>query len=211
MLQASISGQNDSLQLLETADRLDCYSNICTKRLTAYTLSSPPNTAIVPEENAQEIINSSEVPAWQESVQTQTQAARPEEVALFLHSTLLDSPDTDFPPTQIDHPPLPPSPIPHITIPRSPAMLSAAEPPPQRRKVGGEDAVMEGASSAEEEIGNEEERKIVRMWEKRMIKCSKVAAKSVASEILPPTCHPVGCCTHQGGSRSGGSQGQWGN
>ena len=167
MQQAAISGQNDSLQLLETADRLECYSNICTKRLTAYTLSSPPNTAIVPETNAQEIINSSEFPAWQESVQTQ--AARPEEVALFLPSTVLDSPDTDFPPTQIDHPPLPPSPIPHITVPRSPVMLSAAEPPPQRRKVGGEDAVMEGASSEEEEMG-EDERKTVKLWDKRMTK-----------------------------------------
>ena len=80
----------------------------------------------------------------------------------------MDSPDTDFPPTQVDHPP-PPSPIPHTTsVPLSPIMNAEFEPAPRRRRIGGEDArdaERAGASSGEETL-TEEEKKTVRMWEK---------------------------------------------
>ena len=171
---------------------MDIYTGICTKRLASFALYSPLDTAFLPESNAQVVINSSEfIPAWQES--QLTQAAQPEEIALFFNqSTALDSPDTDFPPTQVNHP-LPPSPIPHIlSAPPSPLSAMAAlsstttEPAAQRQRTDDGDAEMAAGSSGEDEdTRTPEEIKADEKWEKRLKKCGKVAAKSVAAEFLP--------------------------
>ena len=79
----AITGEADSFELRATADRLDLYTALNTKRLASYALYSPAETAIEPEQNAQEELESGEnfVPAWQNTLSTQ--AALPEEMESF--------------------------------------------------------------------------------------------------------------------------------
>ena len=52
---AHITGNEDSLELLATAARLDFYTSINTKRLRSFELYSPAATPLVVEDNAQNI------------------------------------------------------------------------------------------------------------------------------------------------------------
>ena len=66
---AHITGERDTLDLLQTAWRLEAYAAIDTTLLPNYDLTSPTNTPIVVEDNAQVLEDS--ILAWQESPATQ--------------------------------------------------------------------------------------------------------------------------------------------
>ena len=168
------------MELLEAARRLDQYLSIDTTRLPYYDLTSPTETPVEVEANAQLVEDS--IPAGQE---TATQAADQQQIQLryWPEGTVVESepPDTDSIPSTLKYPPSPkPS--------RMAAFAAEVDPNPLKRahvgsKPGEVDVELEDAAAqlaSEDTDGEGSELEMT----KEEIRAAKIRAKEFKKEKL---------------------------